>query len=125
MAEAVRILRPGGTLIFTDPMQAEDRTNEGLQPILDRLHLESLGSPAFYRDTLKALGLEEAGFDERGDMIAAHYGRVREVLVDEEAQIAQAVSSDYIERMKRGLQHWVEGGRTGALTWGIFVFRKP
>ncbi|KAF0283046.1 methyltransferase domain-containing protein [Spiribacter roseus] len=125
MEEAVRILRPGGILIFTDPMQADDRSNEGLQPILDRLHLESLGSPAFYRDTLEALGLEELKFDQRGDMIAAHYGRVLEVLTDEEPQIAQAVSTAYIERMKRGLQHWVDGGHRGDLTWGIFVFRKP
>jgi len=125
MEEAVRLLRPGGTLIFTDPMQADNAASEGLQPILDRLHLESLGSPAFYRETLTRLGLEEISFDQRGEMIATHYRRVREVLVSEESQIAQCVSREYIERMKRGLQHWVDGARRGDLTWGIFVFRKP
>jgi sarcosine/dimethylglycine N-methyltransferase len=34
------------------------------------------------------------------------------------------VSKDYIERMKKGLQHWVNGGNNGHLAWGIFVFRK-
>ena len=125
LEEAVRILRPGGTFVFSDPMQSDDRSNEGLQPILDRLHLGSLGSPDFYRDTLRELGLEEVGFDQRGEMIAAHYGRVREVLVDEEGKVGQYVGSDYIERMKRGLQHWVDGGNRGDLTWGIFTFRKP
>ncbi|MDZ7788142.1 MAG: methyltransferase domain-containing protein [Halofilum sp. (in: g-proteobacteria)] len=124
MEEAVRILRPGGTFIFSDPMQADDRSNEGLQPILDRLHLDTLGSPAFYRDTLRELGLEQVGFDQRGEMIAAHYGRVREVLVDEQDEIGRHVSSEYIERMKQGLQHWVDGGNRGDLTWGIFLFRK-
>ena len=124
LEEAVRILRPGGTLVFSDPMQSDDRSNEGLQPILDRLHLDSLGSPDFYRDTLRELGLEEITFDPRGGMIAAHYGRVREVLVDEQEKIGQHVGSDYIERMKRGLQHWVDGGNRGDLTWGIFTFRK-
>lgn len=124
LEEAVRILRPGGTFIFSDPMQADDRSNEGLQPILDRLHLDTLGSPAFYRDTLSELGLEEVGFDQRGEMIAAHYGRVREVLVDEQDEVGRHVSSEYIERMKNGLQHWVDGGNRGDLTWGIFMFRK-
>jgi sarcosine/dimethylglycine N-methyltransferase len=27
--------------------------------------------------------------------------------------------------MKQGLQHWVDGGNSGYLTWGIFRFRKP
>ena len=27
--------------------------------------------------------------------------------------------------MKKGLAHWVEGGKAGKLTWGIFLFRKP
>jgi len=125
MEESVRLLRPGGTLIFTDPMQADDAATEGLQSILERLHLESLGSPAFYRETLTRLGLEEISFDQRGEMIATHYRRVREVLMSEESQIAQSVSREYIERMKRGLQHWVDGGRRGDLTWGVFIFRKP
>ena len=125
LEEAVRILRPGGTFIFSDPMQADDRSNEGLQPILDRLHLDTLGSPAFYRDTLRELGLDEVGFDQRGEMIAAHYGRVREVLVEEQNEVGRHVSSEYIERMKKGLQHWVDGGNRGDLTWGIFMFRKP
>jgi sarcosine/dimethylglycine N-methyltransferase len=125
LEEAVRILRPGGTFIFSDPMRADEGSNEGLQPILDRLHLDTLGSPAFYRENLGELGLEEVGFDQRGAMIAAHYGRVREVLVEEEDELRRYISGDYIEGMKRGLQHWVDGGNRGDLTWGIFLFRKP
>jgi sarcosine/dimethylglycine N-methyltransferase len=125
LEQGVRILRPGGTFILCDPMRADEGSNEGLQPILDRLHLETLGSPAFYRKNLGELGLEEVSFDERGAMIAAHYGRVREVLVDEEDELSRHISSDYIEGMKRGLQHWVDGDNRGDLTWGIFMFRRP
>lgn len=125
LEEAVRVLAPGGHFIFTDPMQTDDCPEDVLQPIYDRLHLETLGTPSFYHDTLKGLGLEEIEFDERPGMIANHYGRVREVLVAEEDEVSRSVSRDYIERMKRGLQHWVDGGNNGYLTWGIFVFRKP
>lgn len=125
LEEAVRVLAPGGYLVFTDPMQTDDCPPDVLQPIYDRLLLETLGSPSFYRETLTGLGLEEIDFDERAGMIANHYGRVREVLVAEEEEVAKNVSHDYIERMKRGLQHWVDGGNNGYLTWGIFVYRKP
>ena len=33
------------------------------------------------------------------------------------------VSSDYVERMKTGLRHWVEGGKSRNLSWGIFTAR--
>ena len=125
LAEATRVLRPGGHLVFTDPMQTDDCNTDALQPILDRLYLDTLGSPSFYREALGRLGLEERLFDERADMIPMHYGRVREVLVEEEDAVGRSVSSDYIARMKRGLEHWVNGGRNGDLTWGIFVFEKP
>nr|MBA2442576.1 SAM-dependent methyltransferase [Rubrobacter sp.] len=32
-------------------------------------------------------------------------------------------SQEYIDRMKKGLGHWVDGGRGGHLAWGIFHFR--
>lgn len=125
LEEAVRVLRPGGHFIFTDPMQDDDCPQSALAPILERIHLETLGSPGFYRETLAELGLEDLGFQDHSAMIARHYGRIREVLVNEEASLGGAVSEGYIERMKRGLQHWVDGGRAGNLRWGIFLFRKP
>lgn len=125
LEEAARVLRPGGHFIFTDPMQADDCPGEVLEPILARIHLDTLGSPGFYRETLRALGLEELDFDDASEMIAIHYGRIRDVLVEHEDEVARTVSHDYIERMKRGLQHWVDGGHRGDLRWGIFLFRKP
>lgn len=125
LEEAVRVLRPGGHFIFTDPMQADDCPVEVLEPILARIHLDTLGSPGFYRETLRALGLEELAFDDASKMIALHYGRIRDVLVEHDEEVARRVSHDYLERMKRGLQHWVDGGHRGYLRWGVFLFRKP
>lgn len=125
LEEAVRLLRPGGHFVFTDPMQVDGCSTEELQPILDRLHLDTLGSPSFYRETLTELGLDEVTFVDLSEMISAHYGRVHDVLAKEQEYVSNYVSRDYIERMSRGLKHWVEGGRRGNLAWGVFVFRKP
>lgn len=125
LGETARVLRPGGRLVFTDPMQADDAPTESLQAIYDRLHLESLASPSFYRNTLASLGLRQIAFEESPEQLTRHYARVREVLIGKTSELRQkGVDDDYIEQMKTGLSHWVEGGRAGILTWGIFLFEK-
>lgn len=126
MAEVMRVLRPGGEFIFTDPMQADDLGDESvLQPIYDRIHLSSLGSIAFYRRTLGALGMEEAGVQDLTPQLRTHYARVCEELAARRGELDGVVSSDYIERMLVGLQNWVDGADKGYLAWAIMHFRKP
>jgi len=126
LEEVVRVLEPGGEFIMTDPMQADDCPPDVLQPILDRIHLETLGTPGFYRRTLVELGMEELGYEDLTDQLVNHYARVLGELERQEDKLKQhgRVSEDYIERMKKGLGHWVEGGRKGHLAWGILHFRN-
>jgi sarcosine/dimethylglycine N-methyltransferase len=126
LEEVVRVLEPGGEFIMTDPMQADDCPPDVLQPILDRIHLETLGTPGFYRRTLVELGMEELGYEDLTDQLVNHYARVLGELERQEDKLKQhgRVSEDYIERMKKGLGHWVEGGLKGHLAWGILHFRK-
>lgn len=122
--EVARVLKPGGVFIFTDPMQADDAPADRLQPIYDRIHLETLGSPGFYREAAKKVGLEEIGFEDHTHQLPRHYGRVLKELESREDSLKGLISDEYISRMKKGLQHWVDGGKAGYLCWGIFRFRK-
>jgi sarcosine/dimethylglycine N-methyltransferase len=124
LQEVARVLKPGGRFIFTDPMQADDCPGDVLQPILDRIHLDSLASPRFYRAILTRLGFQEVRFEERTEMLTMHYGRVLQETEKHQAALTQHVSTEYVERMKQGLRHWVDGGRHGYLVWGIFLFQK-
>jgi sarcosine/dimethylglycine N-methyltransferase len=125
MDEVDRVLKPCGELIFTDPMQADDCPHGVLQPILDRIHLSSLGSFAFYRAQAKRLGWQEIEILDLTEQLVSHYSRVAESLREQRADLKGRVSDDYIERMLSGLGHWVEGGRNSYLSWGILHFRKP
>ncbi len=125
LREVDRILKPGGEFVFTDPMQTDNCPEGVLDPILNRIHLPSLGSPGFYRETGAKLGWEDLGFEEHTEQLPRHYGRVLEELKRREHELRGKVSDDYIDRMKNGLQHWVNGGNSGYLTWGILHFRKP
>jgi sarcosine/dimethylglycine N-methyltransferase len=124
LQESVRVLKPGGRFVFTDPMQADDCPKGVLQPILDRIHLSTLGSPKFYRDTLSSLGMTEVRFEEHTQQLINHYSRVLEETLNRQQELEKAVSRAYIERMKKGLQHWIDGGEKGYLCWGIFAFSK-
>ncbi len=125
LKEVDRVLKPGGEFIFTDPMQADNCPEGVLQPVLDRIHLDSLGSFAFYREVARQLGWEELGVEDLTSYLARHYTRVREELENHRADLAGKVSDAYIDRMIKGLGHWIEAGNNGYLAWGILHFRKP
>jgi sarcosine/dimethylglycine N-methyltransferase len=124
LLEVSRVLRQGGRFIFTDPMKAEACPASVLQPLLDRIHLPSLGTIDFYRDAARQAGLREVEFVDLSDQLTCHYGRVREELHDQRDSLQGKVSGAYIERMLAGLSNWVDAGRKGYLTWGIMLFRK-
>ncbi len=124
LRETYRVLRPGGEMIFSDPMQADDCPEGVLQPIYERIHLLSLGSPGFYRNYAEQLGFGDMGFEPLDDHLTTHYARVLDEMERREEELETVVSREYIENMKKGLRHWVDGGKKGYLAWGIFHFRK-
>lgn len=124
--EVARVLKPGGHFIFTDPMQADGADDEtALQPIYERIHLPDLGSIGFYRAVAKRAGLEEVEITDLTHQLRNHYNRVREVLIEKRDTLKGQISQDYIDRMIRGLKHWVDGADAGQLSWAIMHFRKP
>jgi sarcosine/dimethylglycine N-methyltransferase len=122
--EVARVLKPGAHFIFTDPMQVDNCPDGVLDPVLNRIHLDSMGSVGKYREFAKELGLQEVEVEEQAELLPTHYGRVLEELKKNENQLQDKVSADYIERMKEGLGHWVEKGNKGYLNWGVLHFKK-
>lgn len=123
LAEVNRVLKSGGEIIFTDPMQSDDCPAGVLQPVLDRIHLSTLGSFAFYRGVAEKLSWQEIQIMEMTPQLIRHYSRVKEELTARSDELQQWVSNAYIERMLQGLDHWVEAGKNGYLSWGIMHFR--
>lgn len=124
LAEANRVLKPGGSLIFTDPMQSDDCPVGELQPIYDRILLDSLASFGSYRQIAAQLGMQEAEVVDLSEQLPRHYAAVRADLERRYQDLVKQVSREYMDRMLAGLQHWVDGGESGYLTWGILHFRK-
>jgi len=121
--EITRVLRPGGELIFTDPMQTDALTDTSpLQPIYDRIHLPDLASFGFYRKELAKRGFEEVEIEDLTGQMRRHYARIGEEL---DARRGDLGAGDaFVDRMLKGLSHWVSGADDGLLAWGIMHFRK-
>ncbi|NYE45294.1 sarcosine/dimethylglycine N-methyltransferase [Spinactinospora alkalitolerans] len=124
LEEVARVLRRDGHFIFTDPMAADGASRESLLPILDRLHLDTMGTPEFYTTQAQRLGLRPVGFDDLTPHLSTHYGRVLAETMRRNDELAAHISTDYLDRMRTGLRNWVKGGEAGDLAWGIMHFRK-
>ena len=124
LSEVDRVLKPGGEFIFTDPMQADNCPAGVLQPVLDRIHLNTLGSFEFYRQQAEKLGWQELAMIDLTSHLVTHYTRVRQELAQQREKLSGRVSDEYIDRMLQGLGHWVDAGDRQYLSWGIMHFRK-
>jgi sarcosine/dimethylglycine N-methyltransferase len=125
LKEVDRVLKPGGEFIFTDPMQADDCPAGVLQPVLDRIHLDSLGSFDFYRKQARHLGWVEREVVDLTPQLVTHYTRVRQELAKRRESLASKVTSEYMDRMIQGLGYWIDAGDKSYLSWGILHFQKP
>ena len=123
--EVFRVLSKGGQFLFTDPMQSESCPPDVLQPILDRIHLDTLGSIPTYRRIAISVGFLEGEVTDLSEQLPMHYARVREEIAPNYSTLLETCSKDYLERIKVGLQHWVDAGNAGYLSWGILSYQKP
>lgn len=123
VSEVARVLVPGGRFIFTDLMADDDTPVETLGPILERLHLTSMGTLGFYRKSTADAGFKDLGFDDLSKQLPLHYGRVLEETERRDSELSGTISAEYLKKMKAGLREWVARGEAGDLAWGIHRYQ--
>jgi ubiquinone/menaquinone biosynthesis C-methylase UbiE len=123
--EAHRVLKSGGLFLLTDPLQKEI-SHEELVPILERAHLVDMGSRDRYRKYASNCGFELLEEIDCPQALIDTYGRVKMELEKQGKQLAKEglCSIAFQEKMKAGLQRWVDAGQQGKLTWTVFLFQK-
>ncbi|MFF7019924.1 SAM-dependent methyltransferase [Streptomyces klenkii] len=124
LAEAVRVLAPGGGLVLTDVMAADDTHQDALRPVCERLHVTDLATPDFVREQLTGLGLGQVHFDDLSENLLPHYTRLTEEVQRRGQELTGTVGEEYVERLRKNLPLWVHACKNGLLSWGIFHARR-
>lgn len=122
--EVARVLKPQGRFIFTDPMQQEQCPEGALAKVLERIHLQEMGSIQLYKRLAKRAELEQVLVKRRPQYLITHYQKVLETLQDKRKSLAEKISPAFLDNMELGLQAWIEAGEKGYLDWGILQFQK-
>src|SRR5699024_4157475 len=76
LTEVLRVMKPGGDLVFSDLMATEDSDPEALGPILERLHLDTLCTASFYRRELERLRVNTVEYEDLGSHLTTHYRKI-------------------------------------------------
>ncbi|MBT4762732.1 MAG: methyltransferase domain-containing protein [Bdellovibrionaceae bacterium] len=124
LKEVYRVLKTGGSFIFTDPMQSDDCPENVLEPILERIHLKEMGSPQFYKEQCQNIGFSNVQYIDLSEQLPKHYQSVLTQIISRQEELSTKISSGYLKKMRLGLELWVKGGLSGHLAWGIFLATK-
>ncbi|GMH44023.1 hypothetical protein BSKO_11957 [Bryopsis sp. KO-2023] len=128
MKEIARVLKPGGTVIFTDIMRSDGVPKAAFKDVFARVPgLETMGTPAAYVNAGTEHGLRLSGFEERTVDMVNHYSALHAVLSDahEKGTLKGKISDGFILNMVKGLTAWIDQGSKKNLTWGVMTFVKP
>merc|ERR1711935_994017 len=97
VAEAARLLRPGGWMIFSDIMQEEVVASEqDMKPIYDRTNLSKMGTISNYKEALMECGFTNITTELHSENVSAHYGHIR--TVTEEKGASLGISEAYLTK---------------------------
>ena len=123
--EIARVLKPGGQVLFSDQMQADDCPPGVLRHFYERFKVTALASPLWYRREFVRKGFQQLEWYELTPELLHHYTAVRSTLRQRYERLSLSISTAYMDRMLINLDNWVSAAHAGYLRWGIFHFKKP
>lgn len=124
LKEAFRLLRPGGTLIFTDILQTGPMTVEEARQIYERVKILSLETAEGYKPKLQVAGFEVRKFADLSAYVSTYYQKYIDHLRTRKEALVEAVGEEYFDYTLRAMALWVKAAREGKLGWGMFLAQK-
>ncbi|WP_369382870.1 cyclopropane-fatty-acyl-phospholipid synthase family protein [Streptomyces sp. cg36] len=124
LAEALRVLQPGGALVFSDIMVGETTPAEAVRPATSRLGVQRLATVSSYQEHLDRLAVK-ADFEDLTEHLATHYARLDQEVRGRTDQLREVISAAYLDSLLDNLPQWVDITGRGLLRWGLFHARRP
>lgn len=123
LTEIKRVLKQGGDLIFTDPLQSPTCPPGMLQSAFERIGIDDMSSYRIYGDTLRELGFEEVQILDLSEHPATHYKKLKAQIESHYEEAVSKTSAEFVENSLSSIQPWIDYYEKGYMQWGILHFR--
>ncbi|MFW6195437.1 MAG: methyltransferase domain-containing protein [Chloroflexota bacterium] len=125
LSEAHRVLKPGGTLVFTDILVSPDTPDADRQRIYERLRTSDIWGMDAYRDALQKAGFKVQEVRDWSEYVAPSYSWVRDTLKQNRETMVARAGEETVDSQINALTFWVDSANAGLIGWGLFVATKP
>ena len=126
LAEAYRILKPGGYAVVSDQIFRPDRLQPPeLEAVRDRYHTETVAGPAQYAAMIQAAGFELIEQRDWQQHAVIHRRKIYDRLQELMPELRVEVASETLERTCMTWSAWAKLAEEGKLGFHYYLARKP
>ena len=125
LSECRRVLRPGGSLVFSDLLVSRDTPEEDKARIYDRVKSPDMWDLAGYREAFASLEFPVSRVEDWSSNVAPSYAWVRDGILENRDALLPRVGAETIENTVASLSFWVDSASAGYIGWALIVATKP
>ncbi len=125
LSECYRVLKPGGTFIFSDILVRRETSQADRERIYARLNTVDIWDHPDYEQAIKQHGFELLKAEDHSQYVAPTYGGVVSKVRENRSELVSAIGDETVDKTIAALDFWVESANAGKVGWGIFLAKKP
>ena len=125
LSECRRVLKPAGSLIFTDILVRRDTPVDARERIYDRVKSPDMWDLDDYLTELSRLDLLVSRVEDWSRHVARSYGWVRDRLRENREALLPRIGADVVDGTLDALSFWVNSANAGYIGWAMFLASKP
>lgn len=124
--EMKRVLKPGGIMVFSDIMGADDADEVALKGFTDRNATSYMGRPKMYIDFIKGAGLKYMCWWDNSHHLETYFRQMlAQIANGTEEMMSKGLTAEYLQNWTNSLTERADiQGEKNVFAWGVFLCRK-